>query len=90
MKKNNWLINAFFLATTFLPLTLHSEDTVIMKTELNKDVLMITSLKLHQSKNKQPVSDFMLMMQWEICLFERPSVIFRHLYEILWCIAKLL
>lgn len=28
MKKNNWLINAFFLATTFLPLTLHSKDTV--------------------------------------------------------------
>jgi len=38
VKKNNWLINAFFLATAFLPLTLHSEDAVelLLKLSLTK------------------------------------------------------
>lgn len=70
-------------------ITLWIYSWVIIKIRFNKDVLMMSSLKLHQSKNKQSVPNFMLMIQWEICLFKRPSVIFRHLYGILWYIAKL-
>lgn len=40
----------------------YSADTVIINTDFNKDVLMMSSLKLCQSEFKQSVSNFMLML----------------------------